>query len=301
MDKLSDPVDHSRLVMDVENHELRSPDHPEQPYPVEGNLAILLPRQVEKAQRNAEQHEKAGTTFLYADHYQKDAEYFDYFEGFEDPAARHENRRLHEAILSEVPTRVETILDAGCGNAWLARELCPKGFNVVSMDISDRNVSEAVKRYPHPQHFGVVADLYALPFRDNAFEAVISAEVMEHVPDVKQYLNNLIRVARPGGKVIISTPYNEKIAYNLCIHCNQPTPQHAHLHTFTEKSIDALTREIEGISTIAYTFSNKALARLRTHVILQHAPFWLWQKTDRWANKLYKKPGRMLVVLSKKN
>jgi SAM-dependent methyltransferase len=46
----------------------------------------------------------------------------------------------------------------------------------------------------------------ALPFEDDAFDAVVSLEVVEHVEDQFAFLRELARVARPGGRVIVTTP-----------------------------------------------------------------------------------------------
>jgi hypothetical protein len=56
-------------------------------------------------------------------------------------------------------------------------------------------------------------------------------------------LDEMWRVVRPGGRVLISTPYRERIRYVLCIHCNQPTPIHAHLNSFDEHRLASYLRQ----------------------------------------------------------
>ncbi|MCO6488156.1 MAG: methyltransferase domain-containing protein [Phaeodactylibacter sp.] len=269
-------------------------------YEVEGGVPVLLPKGARETSARAEQHERFGSRFFYVDHYQSDAELFDYFEDFGDEGARHEMRRLHETIISEVSGETAGILDAGCGNAWVAQHFCPKGISVCSMDISTVNPQRALERYPYSNHYGVVADAYRLPFRDGAFDCVIASEIIEHVPDPGGFIGSLLRVLRPGGQLIITTPYNEKIQYSLCIHCNRPTPQHAHIHSFTMKKIQALTPKEQVAGHRIYTFGNKALIRLRMHVFLKYLPFRLWRRADRLATRVIRKPSRIMYVIRRK-
>lgn len=268
-------------------------------YEVTGGVPVMLPRQAREAFRLAEQHERFGSRFFYVDHYQADAELFDYFQDFEDGAALHETRRLHETIISEVPKGTASILDVGCGKGWVAQHFCPQGIAVCSMDISTVNPQRAVERYPFDKHFGLVADAYNLPFRDGVFDCIIASEIIEHVPAPAEFMASLMRVLRPGGQLIITTPYDEKIQYYLCIHCNRPTPQHAHIHSFTMKKLLALAPMSMARAHRIYTFGNKALIRLRTHVLLRLLPFPLWRLADGLANRLIQKPSRILFRLER--
>lgn len=253
-------------------------------YPIEEAVAVLLP---------------AGSPLAhYAEHYQRDAEYFDYRETWEDdPAARHENRRLHETILAQLPrsSRLK-VLDVGCGSAWLAGALLPLGHEVVSMDISTVNPRRALETYPSERHYGVVADAFHLPFANGLFDVIIAGEVIEHVPDPAALLASLLRVLSPGGKLVVTTPYNEKIQYCLCIHCNRPTPHSAHLHSFTAaKLLDMLPPAVRRRGR-TFTFMNKGLLKLRTHVALQYLPYAWWKRVDALANYLLRKPARLALV-----
>lgn len=235
----------------------------------------------------------------YVAHYQRDALEFDYFTPAEDAATAHESERLHQEILSHLPASAQTVLDVGCGSAWVARELLPTKHAVISFDIALRNTTEALRHYPTPNHYAVAGDVLDLPFRDGAVDAIVSSEVMEHVADVPQYLENLIRVTKPGGTIVISTPYSEKIQYSLCIHCNRPTPLHAHLHSFNKQLVDSLLSPFPDISYRLVTFSNKALTYLRTHKVLQHLPYRLWRGVDEIANRVVNKPGRLVIVIKR--
>ena len=232
---------------------------------------------------------------VYAEHYRIDAEAFDYFEERDDPATAHDERRVQEAILRRLDTSYSTVLDVGCGRAWVARTLCPRNITVCSMDISLANPTKARERYPYDNHCALVADAFALPFADGSLDAVIASEIIEHVPDPAAFVSELIRILRPGGSLIISTPYKEKIKYCLCIHCNRTTPLHAHIHSFDEHVLERLTPRDVAVQFEWEAFGNKALLFLRTYPLLQWMPHGLWRFVDAMANRLVNKRAHIVA------
>ena len=57
----------------------------------------------------------------------------------------------------------------------------------------------------------VGADVQALPFRDAIFDAIKATELLEHVPDVARALGECRRVLRPGGHLVITAPFLERL------------------------------------------------------------------------------------------
>lgn len=268
-------------------------------FPIENGVPVLLPREAEKCAVEVTLSNGVRAKFFYLDHYRQDAEAFDYFESFPDGASRHENRRLHEMILSKIPENATRILDVGCGNAWVAKAFADKHKAIFSMDVSLTNPTKALQKYPFAGHYALVGDVYALPFRENQFDAIIAAEVMEHTPDPKGFIKNLLRVLKPGGILLVTTPYNESIPHALCVHCNRVTPHNAHLHSFNEQNVGELLPEQAVLDWKTETFVNKMLVKLRTHRFLQYLPFGGWKKVDVLANQLFSKPLRLLITVRK--
>ena len=237
--------------------------------------------------------------FNYIEHYGKDAVEFDYFEERRG-ATKHDERRVREYIISKVPKDVKSILDVGCGSGWVAEHFTKKGIRVHSLDISITNPAKALKLYPSEKHNGIVADSFYLPFANDSFDCVIASEIIEHVIDPSAFIKEVFRVAAKGGKLIITTPYKERLIYYLCIHCNQMTPIHAHIHSFDEKMLEGYYGN-EDLESFKYeTFGNKLLIFLRTYVILKYLPFWLWKIKDRIANLIYNNPIHIISIYSKK-
>jgi SAM-dependent methyltransferase len=63
----------------------------------------------------------------------------------------------------------------------------------------------------HAHRPDVGADVQALPFRAGAFDAVKATELLEHVPDVGRALAECRRVLRPGGHLVITVPFLERL------------------------------------------------------------------------------------------
>ena len=237
--------------------------------------------------------------FNYIEHYQKDAVEFDYFEE-KKGATAHDERRVREYVISKVPRDANTILDVGCGNGWAAKEFLPKGKKVYSLDISLTNPSKAKELYPSSNHFGLAADSFHLPFTNSSFDCVIASEIIEHVADSKHFVKELFRAVKKGGSLIVTTPYKEKLIYYLCINCNKKTPANSHIHSIDEKKLESLYNESDLNSFKFKTFGNKVLLHLRTYVILQFFPFWLWKLKDKFFNIIINKPAHIICIYKKK-
>lgn len=103
------------------------------------------------------------------------------------------------------------ILDAGCGGGGMPLSLAEHARFVVGIDPLDRfsqaGVTLARERRLANLSF-LRADGTALPFRDAAFDLVLSHAVIEHVADAPRYLRECRRVLAPTGHFFLSTaPY----------------------------------------------------------------------------------------------
>ena len=270
-----------------------------QKYQVSDNVPVFLPEDKQNTETKAEIHKKLGTSFNYIDHYEKDAHASDYF-AERDSGTEHSDKRVRETIATQISGGKGVILDVGCGRAWVAEMFCPQGYEVISMDISLVNTSKALKRHPFENHFAIAADAFSLPFKEHTFDFIIASEIIEHVYDPATFVKNLFRILKPGGRLIVTTPYKEKIVYSLCIHCNNPTPVHAHLHSFDENTLKLLFHDKELISVKHQTFINKMLIHMRLHILLKYLDFNVWKLIDRAANLAYNAPARIMVTWEKR-
>jgi arsenite methyltransferase len=114
-------------------------------------------------------------------------------------------RRLVREAIAAQPG--EHVLDVGCGPGFLVTELLDQvgiDGSITGVDGSRAMLAVAAKRVDG--HDNVVlheADATTLPVLDGAFDAAVSVQVLEYVPDVAAALAEIHRVLRPGGRIVI--------------------------------------------------------------------------------------------------
>jgi len=96
-------------------------------------------------------------------------------------------------------------LNAGCGEGLYAPllEAFP-GFNsIVNIDLSR---ADHILRREDPRHQVLLGSITALPLADGAFDFCLCSEVLEHVADDSRAVDELARVLKPGGYLLLSVP-----------------------------------------------------------------------------------------------
>lgn len=112
-------------------------------------------------------------------------------------------RMLRRLLELHAPTqRPLRILDAGCGTGATMRALEPLG-EVWGCDLSEEAL--AMSRERGAQHLRC-CDVTGLQFEDASFDAVVTADVLEHVPDDRRAVAEMARVLRPGGVLVAAVP-----------------------------------------------------------------------------------------------
>lgn len=97
------------------------------------------------------------------------------------------------------------VLDAGCGVGWGAQLIVDAGAaHVVGVDIAPEAIRQSRERCPQGRF--VVGDLGALPLPDASVDVVVCFETIEHTADARRTLDELRRVLRPDGAVLVSSP-----------------------------------------------------------------------------------------------
>ncbi len=227
-------------------------------------------------------------------HYQLDGEYYDFFQP--DKFMLQEIRRRYQEFFYLAPLKEnEKILETGSGGGFITENFQRADPFYVPLDIPSGNL----KKIRNNQEFPVVpcsGDAYHLPFRNNSFDRSVMAEVLEHLAEPSQALQEQHRVLKPGGLLMLSVPYREKISYQICIHCNKPTPTHSHLHSFDEHSLNELIVK-NGFETVKISKNcNKVPNRLHLNILLKDIPFSLWKGVDRLFHLIFNKPISLIFI-----
>jgi len=99
-------------------------------------------------------------------------------------------------------------LDAGCGTGEFTVRLAKSGLDVVGLDISKKSI-EFVNRYAKRNNLrinGVVGDLEKLPFQSSSFDYCFCFGTLHHFLDFRNALEELHRVLKIGGKIVVVEP-----------------------------------------------------------------------------------------------
>ncbi|MGH9714420.1 MAG: class I SAM-dependent methyltransferase [Candidatus Acidiferrales bacterium] len=112
------------------------------------------------------------------------------------------------AGIENLPAK-SVVAEAGCGNGSMLGELRGYGFDLHGLDVSESGLAHAKKNFRGIEftYADLTADLsnHALAGKCGA---VISTEVVEHIFLPRIFARNCYRLLKPGGKLILSTPYH---------------------------------------------------------------------------------------------
>ncbi len=122
------------------------------------------------------------------------------------PPQRWWQRQRHRIVLSMLGD-LHPRLDAGCGSSRIAQS----DPRTVVLDIEIAKLR--FLRTTNPLR--IRGTTYQLPFRDGSFAAVVSSQVIEHIPHERALFEELHRVLVPGGTLVIGTPDYGRLAWRL--------------------------------------------------------------------------------------
>jgi SAM-dependent methyltransferase len=114
-----------------------------------------------------------------------------------------QQRRL-ELVKEFVPLANKRVLDVGCGLGVYSGKFSQERATVWGIDPDPERVSQAKRSFPEVNF--LVGESESLPFEENFFDLVFLNEVLEHVKDDRQTLQECFRILKPGGKAVVFVP-----------------------------------------------------------------------------------------------
>jgi len=166
----------------------------------------------------------------------------------------------------------DRVLDLGAGQGRHTYEILRRGGDAVAVDLNADDLAQVeamVGAMALEGEIGApavpvtrVADALALPFADGHFDRVIAAEILEHLPDDRGALAEIVRVTAPGGLVAVTVPrrWPEQVCWALSDAYHEVEGGHVRIYRASE-----LRASIESLG-LTFTGSHHA------HAL--HAPYW---------------------------
>ena len=123
-------------------------------------------------------------------------------EGWVNPATG----ELVRGVMVDAST---TVIDVGCGDGGFIGFCAQHGAEVIFVDSDEvklRATQDRIKQTSATAYQGIVSNCAPIPLSDGVGDLVVCTEVLEHVPDPMAFLAELVRVAKPGARLLITVP-----------------------------------------------------------------------------------------------
>lgn len=133
-------------------------------------------------------------------------------------------KRYHKAlimrILEAIGSKKAKLLDIGCGYGNLTKIFASKCESVVGIDLQ----GNFYPPYISPKLDFCKGSALNLPFEDEAFDCIISLDVLEHMKNGVDFVQETYRILKRNGVLIIETPNRNRLSVRLMSIINRNTP-----------------------------------------------------------------------------
>ena len=169
------------------------------------------------------------------------------------------------------------VLDLGCGFGRHAFEVLRRGAKVVACDMALHELHEVRATFAAMAEVGEIEETSAaftsagdatrLPFQDNTFDRIIASEVLEHIHNDEDALDELYRVLKPHGILAITVPsyLPEKICWGLSDEYHAPIEVGGHVRIYKKRELET---KISAAGLVPMDFH-------RAHAL--HSPYCRWR------------------------
>ncbi|RXT09118.1 bifunctional 2-polyprenyl-6-hydroxyphenol methylase/3-demethylubiquinol 3-O-methyltransferase UbiG [Ammoniphilus sp. CFH 90114] len=130
------------------------------------------------------------------------------------------------------------VLDIACGTGYgshmVAKERKREVKEIIAVDNDEETLSYANREYNHQKITYKKADALdpQLPEQLGKFDTILSFETIEHVQEDRVFMDNLYKMLKPGGTLVISSPFGRGRG--------MPTSEPFHFHQFTPEEFEQL-------------------------------------------------------------
>lgn len=159
-------------------------------------------------------------------------------------------------LLAEDVHEGERVLDLGCGAGHFLSVVRQGGGRPIGVELAERALERAREHEPSAEAHLMAPD-GSIPLAHGSVDLVWCSEVVEHVADVGQLLSEVRRVLRPGGRLLLTTPFHGRLkgaVLALTRFDSHFDPLGQHLRFFTARSLrrtlETVRLEVTDISAV---------------------------------------------------
>ena len=165
-------------------------------------------------------------------------------------ASERERERIND-LVQLVPDGTRSALDVGARDGFLSIALASRVEHICALDLIAPEVA-------HPQVSVVTGNAAKLGFADESFDAVVCAEVLEHIasPMLEQACSEMVRVSRYA--LLIGVPFWQDTRFGrlTCNTCGQHNPPWGHVNTFDEQRLQQLFPDLR-MASVSFIGRNR--------------------------------------------
>lgn len=149
------------------------------------------------------------------------------------------------------------VLDLGCNTGYGSNIISKKCKSITGVDVSENAINFAIREFYNTLIDFKVVNGNHLPFQDNQFDMITSFQVIEHIVDCSNFINELKRVLSPNGFVVFTTP-------NSCIRLDPGMkPWNTfHVKEYTAKEIENLLSKFFINVKVLGLFSSEEISQI---------------------------------------
>jgi len=169
------------------------------------------------------------------------------------------------------------VVDIGCGNGSLCRELATRGYEVVGCDPSAAGVRLAQSSAPELVFHQIGVDDDPSAIGNESFDVAIATEVIEHLVRPRNLPRFAKQLLRPGGHLIISTPYHGYLK-NLLLALTDKWDAHlnpfwdgGHIKFWSRKTLSQLLNEA-GFRVVRFIGAGRIPFLWKSMIIIAQKP-----------------------------
>lgn len=149
------------------------------------------------------------------------------------------------------------LLDVGCGNGSSMLAMSQLGWKVTGIDFDQGAVVQARSCGLNAS----VNDLFDAQFPSESFDGILMNHVIEHLPNPAQYLQECLRILRPGGYITALTPNADALGHRIYKEKWRGLEVPRHLQIFTKSALVKLAQQA-GFSQIESFTSTQGILQI---------------------------------------